>query len=67
MSWNNFINGLFAWCVKILVEGGHTLGISYEEINIWIFCIIEPIVFILMLYIIIKQRGKIRNLKINQK
>ncbi|MBI4929766.1 MAG: hypothetical protein HY841_03315 [Bacteroidetes bacterium] len=63
MSWNNFINGLFDWCVHILLKGAHLFGISYNEINIWVFCIIEPLVFIGMLYIIIRQMQKIRKLK----
>lgn len=63
MSWDNFISGLFDWCVQVLVKGAHFLGISYEEINIWVFCIIEPIVFLLMLYIVIIQMKKIKKLK----
>ena len=63
MSWDNFISGFFDWCVKVLVKGAHLLGISYEEINIWVFCIIEPIVFLLMLYIVIIQMKKIKKLK----
>ena len=63
MSWDNFINGFFDWCVHILIKGANVLGISYQEINIWVFCIIEPIVFLLMAYIIIRQMIRIKKLK----
>ncbi len=62
-NWDHFVNALFDWCVQILLTGAHWLGISYNEINIWIFCIIEPIVFVLILGVIIWQWKKIRQLK----
>lgn len=54
------MNELFDQCVNILYLIGETCNISYEEANIWIFVIIEPILFIAMLYIIIKQRREIK-------
>lgn len=60
-SWDKFINAWFDWCVEILIKGAHLLGISYNEINIWIFCIIEPVVFLLMLAVIVWQWRKIKN------
>jgi hypothetical protein len=56
------MNELFDQCVNILYLIGETCNISYKEANIWIFVIIEPILFIAMLYIIIKQRRKIKKL-----
>lgn len=48
---------LFDICVAVLVWIARSLDITYKEANIWIFVIIEPIVFILMLiYIIILKR-----------
>lgn len=66
-NWDNFVNSLFQWCVDVLIAGGKALGISYNEINIWIFCIIEPIVFFIMLGVIIWQWKLIRQLKRNSK
>ncbi len=57
---------VFDWCVNILVLYAHRFNITYKEINVWIFCIIEPIIFFLMLFIIIKQFGTIRMLKTNK-
>jgi hypothetical protein len=65
-SWDNFVNSLFDWCVRILIDGANLLGISYNEINIWIFCIIEPIAFVLMLAVIIWQYRRITKLKANK-
>ena len=48
-------NLVFDWCADTLVFLADKLGITYKEINVWIFCIIEPIIFISMLTIIVKQ------------
>ena len=37
-----WIDGLFKLCVILLVDLADILGISYEEINIYIFVIIWP-------------------------
>ena len=63
---SDFINKLFDLCVDLLIWLGDKLGISYEAINIWIFVIIEPIIFIIMLVLIIRYRLKIKKLT-NQK
>jgi len=65
-SSSDFINKLFDLCVDLLIWLGDLLGISYEAINIWIFVIIEPIIFIIMLILIIRYRLKIKKLT-NQK
>jgi len=57
------MNDAFTWCVKLLEYYAQLFNMTYEELNIWIFCIIEPIVFLLMLFIIIKQFVKIKKLK----
>ena len=57
------MNEIFNWCVELLQWGAQKLGTSYEVINVWIFCIIEPIVFLSMLIFIIRQRRIIRQLK----
>ena len=59
------MNELFDQCVNILYLIGETCNISYKEANVWIFVIIEPILFLAMLYIIMKQRRKIKKLNNN--
>ncbi len=39
----NKIDLLFSLCVNFLLLVGKRVGMSYNEINIWIFCIIWPV------------------------
>jgi hypothetical protein len=57
------IDVIFDWCVELLVKLAELLGITYNDINVWIFVIFEPLIFLLMLFIIIKQLIKIKRLK----
>ena len=57
------MNSAFKWCVQLLQVWAKKLNMTYEEINIWIFCIIEPIVFVMMLVIIIRQYKRNKQLK----
>ncbi len=56
-------NIIFDLLVKWLIDLSHFLGITYKEINIIIFCILEPIVYLIMLIIIYKQWKLIKSLK----
>ena len=57
------MNSLFNDCVHLLQVWGKFLHMTYEEINIWIFVIIEPVVFVIMLFVLIAQRRVIVKLK----
>jgi hypothetical protein len=57
------MNKTFKWCVELLEKWAARLNMTYEEINIWIFVIIEPIIFQLMVWIIFRQHRRIRLLK----
>jgi len=57
------MNEAFYWCVDVLKFYANKLGITYEEINIWIFCIIEPIIFFFMLGMMINLYLKNKALK----
>jgi len=59
----NMIDVIFDSCVELLVKLAELLGITYNEINVWIFVIIEPLIFLIMICIIIKQVIKIKRLK----
>ena len=37
-----WIDVTFDWCVRFLYRSADLLGITYEEINIWLFVIIGP-------------------------
>lgn len=55
-------NSLFRFCVHLLQVWAKMINMTYEEINIWIFVIIEPILFFLMCIVIIYQFSKIKTL-----
>ena len=57
------MNKAFQWCVDLLVYLAAKLNMTYEAINIWIFVIIEPIVFFILLWIIYKQWTTIQHLR----
>lgn len=54
---------IFDWCVDVLVYGAEILGITYKEINVWVFVIIWPILTMTLVGIIVMQRRIIRKLQ----
>ena len=59
---NKYMDIIFKLCVDVLIFLANVLGITYQEINVWVFCIIEPIIFIYMLTLIIKQKRYIKRI-----
>ena len=64
-----WIDVTFNWCVRLLYEVAGWLGITYEEINVWLFVVIVPIAFILsltlnMFFIISSYRDRALKVKI---
>jgi hypothetical protein len=53
---------IFDWCVRVLVYWAAILGITYKEINVWVFVILWPILTIILFAIILKQRQIIQRL-----
>ena len=53
---------IFDWCVNVLVYWAGILGITYKEINVWVFVIIWPILTMMLVAIIARQRQIIRGL-----
>ena len=54
-----WIDYVFNYCVRFLYDVANTLGITYEEINVWIFCIIWPIASLILFAEIIRLRLKL--------
>jgi len=59
------MNEIFDACVELLHYWGDFVGLTYKEINVWIFVVIEPIIFIIMLVWVIRLRKKIKQLSNN--
>jgi len=57
------INYAFDLCVLALQELAALFGMTYKEINVWIFCFIGPIVFLLLIVALIRQRQLTRKFK----
>lgn len=53
---------VFDWCVNVLLYWAGAIGITYKEINVWIFVIIWPIVTATLVLIIFTQQRKIQQL-----
>ena len=54
---------IFDWCVDVLVYGAEILGITYKEINVWVFVILWPILTMILVGIIVMQRRIIQKLQ----
>ena len=39
-----WIDTVFDWCVQALFDMAAVIGITYEEINVWLFVIVGPTV-----------------------
>ena len=55
------MNEVFDQCVRFLQLVSKLLGMTYQELNIWIFLIIEPIVFVILVIKIYLLTYKINN------
>jgi len=53
---------IFDWCVNVLIYWANIFGITYKEINVWVFVIIWPILTTVLVAVIIRQRQRIQQL-----
>ena len=59
------MNEVFDQSVRLLQIASELLGITYQELNVWIFLIIEPIVFAILLIKIYLLTNKLKNYERN--
>ena len=57
------MDAIFDWCVGVLVYFAGVFGITYKEINVWVFVIIWPILTLILIASIIVQQVRIRRLQ----
>jgi len=57
------MDAIFDWCVDVLVYFAGVFGITYKEINVWVFVIIWPILTLTLFVILIVQQMRIRRLE----
>ena len=53
-----WIDTIFNFCVRLLYDVANILGISYEEINVWLFVVIWPIASLVLFAEVIRLRIK---------
>ena len=58
-----WIDWAFNQCVYLLVWAANTMGVSYEEVNIFLFVFVCPLVFMFLVTVIGVQRLHIRRLR----
>ena len=50
------MNRIFVWCVQLLGWMAHATGLSYEQVNVLLFCIVWPLVTLVLMGIVVLQR-----------
>ena len=56
-----WIDYIFNFCVRLLYDVGNHIGITYEEINVWLFVFIWPMLSLIMVAEIVRLKLKISN------
>ena len=56
-----WIDAVFNFCVYLLYDVAGILGISYEEINVWLFCVIWPLLSLVLFAEVIRLRTNRNN------
>lgn len=57
------MDAIFDWCVEVLIYFAGVFGITYKEINVWVFVIIWPIVTLVLVIWLVVQQARIRRLE----
>ncbi len=60
-----WVDGVFDWCVDLLLSTAVKLGVSYNAINVWVFCVIWPVFTLFLITVVLRQRAQIRRLTRN--
>ncbi len=58
-----WIDKVFDACVDLLLSLAARLGVSYNAINVWIFCILWPLLTLVLIGTVIAQRRRIQRLR----
>lgn len=61
---SDFIKYIFHLCVVLLQKLAEFFGTDYYTINVILFCVLVPVLFILLIIYIFHLRRKIKKLKL---
>ena len=53
-----WIDVIYDFCVRLLIDIARFLGITYEEINVWLFVVIWPIISLVLFAEVVRLRMK---------
>ncbi len=53
-----WIDLVYDFCVMLLIDSARFLGITYEEINVWLFVVIWPLLSLVLFAEVIRLRIK---------
>ena len=54
------INAYFSWCVQLLYDMSAWIGITYEELNVWVFVVIHPLITVCLVYWVFTLRRRLK-------
>ena len=60
---NDIINFIFHSSVDALILLARLLGMTYQEINVWLFCVAWPLLTLLLMYavfLLVRQNRELR-------
>jgi hypothetical protein len=57
------VDNVFQWCHDFLVWLAAATGTTYKEINVIIFCVIWPLLTIVLIVVCLVQRARIKKLQ----
>ncbi len=57
----NSTNDFFKWCCDFISYSGKLVGLSYEEMNILIFVIIQPLMIVVFFLLYILEKRKLNH------
>jgi hypothetical protein len=57
------MNDFFNWCCSCIDFYAHKLGCTYEELNIYLFVILEPVLILFLLGLLINKSKQYSRLK----
>ena len=58
-----WIDTIFDWAVIALYQVAGLMGITYEEINVWLFCVAWPVVTLVLAYMALSLFRQNRRLR----
>jgi len=61
--YNTLITNVFAACVNILLWLARLLGTTYEAVNVWIFCVIWPLITLGLLGAVVYQGKQLQQMR----